>query len=181
MLVVSLPRSGGTRYSMDLSVNMRLRYAGDMNPMNIKEYGAPWAQIKQAHHELTHDQSLSLTDYIDVLHNPDKYVVLCNNANHMMLPKADKFFLRINFGNSIRSLANYWLKISPTIDHNMLLQTVIVPTILNGKLVYEYIKRNDCNVTWYEHYFKDKPCITPLLDDSPMKNLIEALCESHGI
>lgn len=181
MLVVSLPRSGGTRYCMDLSVNMRLRYAGDMNPLNIKEYGAPWAQIKQTHHELTHDQSLSLTEYIDVLQNPDKHVVLCNTANHMMLPRADKFFLRINFGNSIRSLANYWLKIAPDITEEVLLQTVINPTIIHGKLVYDYIQRNECDITWYEHYFKDKPCLTPLLDVSPIKNSVEALCELHGI
>lgn len=182
MLVISLPRSGGTRYCMDLSVNMRLHYAGDMNPMNIKEYGAQWAQIKQAHHELQHDQSLSLTDYIDVLQNPDKYVVLCNTANHLLLAQADKFFLRKNFRNSIRSLANYWLKIMPEIREDVLLQTIINPTIIHGKLIYEYINRNDCNVTWYEDYYKDKPCITPLLNDNAtLKTSIENLCELHGI
>jgi hypothetical protein len=182
MLVVSMPRSGGTKFCMNLSEELGLPYVGDMNPMNIKEFGASWAKIKQSHHEVEHDQSISMKNYMLAIQNMDNCVMLCNNSNHLMLPRADKFFLRINFGNSIRSLANYWLKISPKIDEGMLLQTIIIPTIMNGKLVYEYIRRNECDVTWYEHYFNDKPCVTPLLDNnSYLKKMVEELCISHEI
>ena len=189
MLVVSLPRSGATKYCMDLAEQTGLRFVGDMNPGNIIEYGAWWAKIKQNAHETKHDQSISVADYLDVIDNKQNYIILANTGNHLLLPMADKIILRRNLVNTFRSVCNYWLKMTPEMTMTTLLDLTVNPLVANTKLIYEYIKKDSSNVVWYEDYFNNFPCNTPALDNHPNKDMIYNhvytklgdLCELQGI
>lgn len=189
MLVVSLPRSGATKYCMDLSEQTGLPFVGDMNPGNIVEYGAWWAKIKQNAHETKHDQSISISDYLDVLHNREKYVILANTGNHLLLPMADKIILRRNVVNTFRSICNYWLKMAPEMNVKTLLDLTVNPMVAHSKLLYKYVQNNASNVVWYEDYFDNFPCNTSALDQHLDKDVIYNhiymqlgdLCELQGI
>lgn len=180
MLVVSLPRSGGTKFCMDLAEKTGLPFAGDMQPDNIRELGSTWAKVKEQFHETQCDQSLPFETYIDVLRNLDRYVVLCNAGNHLMLPHADKFILRRNRDNVFRSLANYWLKIIPQMHHETLISSVLRPMMSSASLIYTWVDMYDCDVVWYEDYFNDKPCLTPALDAYENKDyILRAIYENN--
>lgn len=167
MIVLTLPRCGATKYCMDLAEKTGLKFVGEMTPNYINEFNPYLAHMKKQFHETNHDESIGIDEYIDVIENPDKYILQINDAQHFMLPHADVFLLRKDVENIMFSFANLVAKAYNTPDamnHIMpWINSILNPT----RLVYTYVHKKNITPVWYEDYFDNFPCNTPQLDALP--------------
>lgn len=113
---------------------------------------------KSITHETQQQPTFQPTEYVDVVHNSQKYAILYNGVdNALLLPYADYFLLRRNLYNAFASYHKY-LKIlgetfnQPTLDHNRLMWDFN----LRFNCVYNiclYSMRFQKPITWYEDHY----------------------------
>ena len=78
MIVIAPPRSGGTKFCLDLQDSTGKKFVGELATGGITEFGAPWSKAKQNVHEIDNDESLTLKEFIVILDNQEDKIILCN-------------------------------------------------------------------------------------------------------
>lgn len=166
MIVCSVPRCGATKYCLDLEVTTGLRFVGELNPMYLYE------NRKTDVHETRHQDTFSVEQFTDILHNKDKYIVLVNKSPYLCVAESDIVVLRRNMLDSFMSFGNFLLKMYPDIDTKVLIKEVQF-SIYDYRAVRSYIDRYKKNVVWYEDYFGMSGTSTELLDNHRHGRLIK--------
>lgn len=169
MIIISMPRCGGTKYCQDLSNTTGLPYKGDMDIYNLPELGSVWHHIKTTHHETNTGGFITIDDTVDTVSNYKDNIVLINKNFTPMLPFGDVYLIRKNLRNIFTSLTEYWLRIGggefPTIFNEKNLKEMAVQC----KIYIEYLNNNNIEPVYYEDYFNDHPHNTPILDNHKAK------------
>lgn len=172
MIVISPPRSGGTKFCQDLEDITGYEFVGELATNSIIEFGAPWAKAKLNTHEINNDESLTLSRYIDILDNQKDKIILCNIASHWMLPHASHHLTRKNKRNIFTSVTNYWLKmwkghLPPGFEKN-----ILAGVHRNMVIQDAWIEHKGIEPVYYETYFNNHAHLHPQLDQYDKKDEI---------
>lgn len=171
MIVAAAPRAGGTKFCMDLAEEYGLKFFGEVHPRNCSELGAEFSKNKAAIHETRHNQICSINEFFDLVEDHSNHVVLLNHSMLFALNKATFYLMRKNFRNCVRSMIELALRGGAN-DLFFLTYTTGVQTFAELYTLVSYVERNNIKPIWYEDYFNNKPCNTPLLDAHPSREII---------
>ena len=178
MIVCSLPRCGATKFCLDLEARTKLQFVGELNPIHINN------DRKAVVHETLYQPAHTPSSFADILNNNDDCIALVNQHSYLMLPHASFVILRRNMRNAALSLANFLIKMYPSIK----------PIQINHQLtlmyhdwigIRSYLDKYPKDTIWYEDYYNIFETKTPLLDQYRGRDLImkeiEALWDTHLI
>lgn len=181
MIVLTLPRCGATKYCLDMAEKTGLPFVGEMTPNFITDFNPYLAEMKKEFHETHHDSSISVDDFINVIENPDNYIIQVNDAQHFLLPKADVFLLRKDVNNIMFSFANLVAKAYKTPDAMNYIMPWINSLLNPTRLIYTYVHKKNITPVWYEDYFDNYPCSTPELDSLPDSEQFKDVIRSFNL
>ena len=165
MIVCSLPRCGATKFCIDLEAKTNLKFVGEMHPVHINN------DRKAIVHETQYQPAFTQSQFANILNNNDDYIVLVNQHSYLLLPQAKIVVLRRNMCNAALSLANFLIKMYPSIK----------PVQINHQLnlmyhdwlgIKAYLDKYPKDTIWYEDYYNISETETPLLDQYRGRDLI---------
>jgi hypothetical protein len=166
MIVAAWPRSGGTKYCMDLAKQRNMEFVGELRPGFLSEVGAPLSYKKHLH-EAKHGDAYSIDQYFEYIANHDKYIILGNDLHWSILQNADVYLFRKSVPNTLLSLANMMCSVLPEqIQDDMKLGMIIstLNTTLESMYVsVRYVETYGLPVLWYEDLY-DRAVNTTSLD-----------------
>ena len=167
MIVAAWPRSGGTKFCIDLSEKTGLPFIGELKGGFVEELGAP-LQLKKTLHEAKHGDVYTIDQFFEYTENPDKYVILGNDLHWSILKNASIFVFRKNPRNTLTSLANMMCKTLPVAlsedtKYGMIM-SVMRMTLENMYISVRHYEKYGGELVWYEEYFNNKPTNTVDLD-----------------
>ena len=160
MLVITIPRSGGTIFTYDLSRKFNLEFAGQVHSPNYVEgyYKTPSPNWKELTHETKLQPKFTPEKYYDIMIHPEKYAILYNGAdNSLLLKDADYLLLRRNLYNNFASYIKY---------HSVIQKEFGYSSIDYNRLAWDFSLRLNCvyniclyslysgkKISWYEDYY----------------------------
>lgn len=167
MIVISTPRSGGTKFCLDLSEKLNLPYKGDLQLANTPEMGSSWHIAKAQNHETNTGGAITVNDLASTVSDYKNNIVLLNMDFVPMLPFADVYLIRKNKRNIFTSMVNYMMKIGNGTLPGFFNEATLYKRMVECKVYDEYLKQNNITPTYYEDYFNNYPHHTPILNEHP--------------
>lgn len=150
MIVCAAPRSGATKYCLDLQESTGLEFIGELNPMYMTSYGQE--NKKLPYHETLFQPSITKEQYIDYIVNKDKYILLCNQASHLLIDQSGIVILRKSLEDTLLSLANFLIKCRPYLGAEGIIQHLHVTNqSIYGMLCYLSVYTKP--IIWYEDHY----------------------------
>lgn len=175
MLVCAPPRCGATKYCLDLEQSTGLTFVGELTPMYIADYGAE--NRKAAHHETLFQPDMTKAQFVSYLTDRDKYIVLCNQAPHLLVHSSDVVVLRKSLEDNLFSVANFFIKAMPYLTAEGIIQYLhLAYQSIYGLLTY--LEVNDKPIIWYEDYFNISGTKTNFLDEHKHSRIIKRTIHS---
>jgi len=163
MIVITLPRSGGTKFCMDLAKEHNLEYFGELcfdHTTNYDHKFVSLAEHKNKHHEIPNCQPVRTPhNFMRALSNHEKYVIQSNiHSPITLLPFADYFLLRRDFHNMVKSWFNFIVDTVEQRDDADAVFSWMLPNMIDrfGKytnIIIEYCYINWKTITWYEDLY----------------------------
>lgn len=191
MIVVTHPRSGGTKFCADLAKKHDLIFMGELNPIYTNDLGTlSWSP--KIGHEMPNSQPvMNLNRFIDFVDNHSNSVQLVNRFGFMIAHKADYILLRKDFKATLLSQLKYVYK-SGDKSHDLIvlfLQSVVSES---AALMQWCLNHPEKEITWFEDLHPNhepvvseqaegwNDFITSALDKTPIENMLKQLWErSH--
>jgi hypothetical protein len=157
MIVISMPRCGGTKFCMDKAEETGKRFVGDLDIMNLQELYSIWAKIKFTHHEVgpNHYQALRSDEMVEYITNSKDYIILSNHNFLQLMPYGDYYLLRKNKRDILSSILNYWLRIGNG-DLTKFTLEDLTKMAVTCKIYTLFLEKNNIEPIWYEDYFNNK-------------------------
>jgi len=173
MIICSLPRCGATKYCLDLQEKTGVEFVGELHPIHIGD------TRKQTQHETHFQPNYSMENFVDILQNLDKYIVLLNQNSFLLLPQCHSIIIRKNMKNAYRSFANFLIKMYPKMKGSMIIHHLKIMRY-DEIVIKAYIEKYSPKVILYEEYYGDLKTNTPLLDSHICHNIIQKEIESYS-
>ena len=158
MIVVSLPRAGGTKICMDLAGKNNLKFLGELIPRNVMPVDT-LRYRKDLLHETKYEIQITEEEYCAAINGDRSYISLVNSmGSNLTVADADYVVLRKNLKNCVYSWINYNYKASSIIGKRY--PSAIFKVWIQMLLEYAYgiivyCTHNKKNIIWYEDYFPD--------------------------
>ena len=163
MIVSTLPRSGGTKFCMDLAEEHNLEYFGELcfdHTIGYDHKFVSLAEHKNKNHEIPNCQPVRTPfDFMRALSKHNKYVIQSNiHSPITLLPFADYFLLRKNFHNMVKSWFNFIVDTVEQRDDADAVFSWMLPNMIDrfGKytgIILDYCRYNHQEITWYEDLY----------------------------
>lgn len=156
MIVISIPRCGGTKFTYDLSIKHNLQFVGETKSIYVSNY-LKHKPSKPYIHELPNQVMFDENYWIDTIINPQKYAILANHRDiSMLFPIADYFLMRRSFNNMIGAYLK-WLDMNEVFYNTTYTKEVrkmeIYYVIHNIYAICLWCKKTNKKITWYEDHF----------------------------
>lgn len=156
MIVIATPRSGATKFCIDLAEETGLEFFGEMHTAHIADYPPTHIQLhnKGQEHETRLQRSWEAGDYMKSLSNIDQYVALANAGDTTnLLPFADYLICRKDHENLYKSILNFTVKLNPDIDLNGFAFIYGKTLFNNYASMLDYSYHTGKPIQWYEDLF----------------------------
>lgn len=180
MLVCAPPRTGATKYCLDLQTKTGLEFIGELNPTYITSCGD--SNRKAPNHETSFQPDISKEQFVSYLTNPEKYIVLCNQSPHLLVHYSDLVILRNDLESNLLSIANFFIKVMPYLGAEGIIQHVS----LSHQSIYamlSYLEVHSKPIVWYEDHFNMSGTRTDYIDNHKngkvIKRFIKSLIKSN--
>lgn len=178
MIVCSLPRCGATRFCLDLQEKVGLQFVGELHPIHIGN------NRKSEVHETRFQQSFTSEEFADLIHYNKDHIVLINQHSYLKANRASFIVLRKNMKNAALSLANFLIKMYPSMKPAGIMQQLNLmynDYVALKAYVDKYWDKRE--IVWYEDYYDKSETNTPLLDAHPARGAIlkeiDTLWDTH--
>lgn len=169
MIICSPPRCGATKFCLDLQETTGIPFVGELTPMYIADYGAE--NRKAIHHETSFQPDMTKEQFVSYLTDRDKYIILCNQAPHLLVHYSDMVVLRRSLEDNLLSVANFFIKAMPYLTAEGIIQYLhLTYQSIYGLLAY--LEVNDKPVVWYEDYFNMSGTKTNFLNEHKHSRII---------
>lgn len=173
MIVCSLPRCGATRFCIDLEEKIGLPFVGELHPIHIDN------DRKALVHETRRQTNFTPEQFADLIHYNKDHIVLINQHSYLKIDRASFVILRRNMKDAYLSMANFLIKMYPSIKPSGIIQQLYLMRQDHIALA-SYLDKYPRDVIWYEDYYEKCGTHTPLLDSYTGKNTIIKEIESWG-
>lgn len=157
MIVATFPRTGATKFCVDLAKKHNLPFVGELSPMYSPEIGENGYYDKKSKHEVSNCQpqpSLEMfTKYLDT----KDCVKQVNRSAYLVVDKASYILLRKDFQHCAESLVNTIHKASRPGTEKIF--PIIIATLFKeifgevAALTAWCIEHPERKITWFEDYF----------------------------
>lgn len=172
MIVCSLPRCGATRFCLDLQEKTKLKFVGEMHPIHIEN------DRKALVHETRYQPTFTPEQFADLIHYNEDHIVLINQHSYLKVDQASFIILRRNMKNAYLSMANFMIKMYPSIKPTGIIHQLNL--MRNDQQGLEaYLDKYPREVIWYEDYYDKEETCTPLLDSYAGRGAIIKEIESY--
>lgn len=155
MIVVSIPRSGATKFAMDLAEKKGIPFAGELSSRMCLDYDLH-SIIKNQRHEAGDGCQPMYTnsEYINTLMaNPISIVWLANDYNDVSPHLREAiFFLRKNYMNCFYSMQEIFDAHRKT-DNYPWWVGLWEPYVRNLSLILDWNLQIPSEITWFEDYY----------------------------
>ena len=165
MIVCSLPRCGATRFCLDLQDQTGQKFVGELHPIHINNDRN--AQV----HETRYQTAFTPEEFADLLYDNSDHIVLFNQHSYLKVDQASYVILRRNMKDAYLSMANFLIKMYPTIRPSGIIQQLYLMRSDHIALS-AYLDKYSRSILWYEDYYGKDGTSTPLLDAYTGKNAI---------
>ena len=154
MIVVAEPRSGGTKFCIDLAKRINKKFLGEPVPENLIGFqgGESW---KNKHHEIKTQKRLTIDQVIK-----PKGVVLINEGVIPYLERANYFLLRKSCTDGLTSVYN--IAIRTGYQHQYLWHRYM----MSRYAIIVYCLTFNKDVKWYEDQPHSRPVANSLLSNN---------------
>ena len=158
MIVATFPRTGATKFCVDLAKEHNMPFIGELSPMYSPEIGENGYYDKKSNHEVANCQpqpTLQMfTKYIDT----KDCVKQVNRSAYLVVDKADYILLRRDFQHCAESLIGIMTRSAgrPGSEH---IFPIVMGTLLKeifgevAALTAWCIEHPEREITWFEDYF----------------------------
>jgi len=165
MIVCSLPRCGATKFCLDIQSKIGMPFVGELHPIHIDN------DRKTIVHETGFQTNYTKEQFADLLHYNKDHIVLINQHSYLLANRASFIILRKNMKDASLSLANFMLKMYPSIKTTAIIQQLKI--MHNDHLgLTTYLNKYPRDTIWYEDYYNIEGTKTPLLDKHIGRDLI---------
>ena len=177
MIVVAEPRSGATKFCIDLAEKHGKVFHGELLLCNMNEDG--YQSLKPSVHETAYDvPPLNYDNVHEVLFDKPDDVYLCNNELALaVINKADYIVMRKSHVDTVVSVLNFWLRLNkqagveldvgmgnPPTALSLAGDNIVRTTISFSYFLCRYCVENNIKPVWYEDMPYSKPVATETLD-----------------
>ena len=158
MIVVSVPRSGGTKFCLDLSEKTNLPFFGELIIEHVDSYPAKLldiGKIKRQRHEagVNSQKEYTAEQFMTCLNKHKDHIILANTEALGLYPFADYFLLRRNPINHFKSWYCWTLKDVPEQALPIIVPNYIKFLYKNIASILDYCYYNGIEITWYEDLY----------------------------
>ena len=157
MIVATFPRTGATKFCVDLAKKHNMPFVGELSPMYSPEIGANGYEDKKTKHEVANCQpqpSLQMfTKYLDT----KDCIKQVNRSAYLVVDRASYILLRRDFQHCAESLIGI-LKRHAAVGNEQMLN-IVVGTLLKeifgevAALTAWCVEHPERKITWFEDYF----------------------------
>lgn len=162
MIIVSHPRSGATKFCLDLERETGKKFEGELSPCYMEGLGGLY-QEKAASHETGFQPTYTRKKWLDLLKLPDEKILLVNRFGVLLADQADVIVLREDFMASLMSMTDLLYKFSGTTVGGALTWTRAMVQETYGLLTY--CCESDKEIVWFEDLYPNHEQKLKNLDD----------------
>lgn len=178
MIIVALPRSGGTKYCMDLADETGLEFVGEVDQLPVEGLRVHTAFARSKARWGINKLEYTLDEFFDIMKDHSKYIVMSNNGNVLGPHIADRFIFRKNIKNIFLSMADQLLQIPGFIQHEQQLASMLSKIHDDMVVIIHYVYRSpEIIPDWHEDLYGHYEKLTPYLDAKPYRDAIYALAD----
>ena len=181
MIVVAEPRSGATRFCMDLAEKTGKKFVGEFMMQLMTETRDFGPDRKGMLHETNHQQEVCFRDISNIVKGEFEDIVLVNNeCVPLVIDKADYVILRKSHTDTFISMINFWIRSRKKVgvkdfrwkdedgNHTLFREEVGYAAEHAQAISYfitRYCYENDIKPLWYEDLFPNVPVGRETLDE----------------
>jgi len=160
VIVLAMPRSGGTKFCLDKSEETGLPFFGELHSTHIQEYPDVFfvsiTQIKKETHEAPVQPEWTTEQFMKGWADHKNRIVLANaETSTQLLPFADYYLVRRNWKNVFYSSYDYILRsqFAEFIDFKQFVMNSSKVLANSYASILDYCYFNDKEITWYEDLY----------------------------
>jgi hypothetical protein len=157
MIVATFPRTGATKFCVDLAKKHNMPFVGELSPMYIPEIGENGYWDKKTRHEVPNCQPQPTLQMFNKYLDTKDCVKQVNRHAYLILDKADYILLRRDFQHCAESLVGIIKKMAQPGNEQIL--NIVIGTKLKevfsevAVLTAWCLDHPERKITWFEDYF----------------------------
>lgn len=162
MIVCATPRCGGTIFCINKAAEIRSDFIGELSPNYIMGIGS-YGQLKQIHHETSHQPVFEVDDYVahlqQVLSHDKIYLINNDQAISLSLHASSFRVATRNLDRAFRSMADLVIRSSLGATPDTVCNTVArfcKSQLVSNVLITRYCEATGKPLVWFEDHYKSK-------------------------